>query len=111
MQLEILKYLNDVLISIEVVEQHTSHIHSFSEFNSNLMLTDAVQRRLAIIGEAVWQITRTEKDFKLTDIRKISGFRYLLVHEYDLITLDIVWVIVKKHLPVLKTEVINYLNS
>ena len=44
-------------------------------------------------------------DIKITDSRKIVDTRNRIIHSYDNITEDIIWLIVIKHLPVLKKEV------
>jgi uncharacterized protein with HEPN domain len=109
MQPEILKYLSDILTSIERIYIHKAGANTFSEFNSNITVYDAVERRLAIIGEAVSQIEKIDKNFVLTDKRKIIGLRHILTHDYDLVTPDIIWKIVETNLPVLEMEVKKYL--
>ncbi len=111
MQPEILKYLSDILNSITRITFHRVNITSFTEFKNDLTVYDAVERRPAIIGEAVWQIDKIDKNFILTDKRKIIGFRHILTHDYDLITPDIIWKIIETNLPVLETEVKKYLNQ
>lgn len=110
MQPEILKYLSDIIESIKRIEFHRAGITSFAEFKNDITVNDAVERRLAIIGEAVWQINKIEKDFVLTDKKKIIGLRHILTHDYDLVTPDIIWKIIEVSLPVLETEVKKYLN-
>ncbi|MGN6601990.1 MAG: HepT-like ribonuclease domain-containing protein [Ginsengibacter sp.] len=48
-----LKFIEDILDSIDVIKSHLSGIKTFSQFTSNLMLIDAVERRLSIVGEAL----------------------------------------------------------
>lgn len=111
MQNEILKYLEDIDFSISRIDFHIKPIKSFQEFKDAWTIYDAVERRLAIIGEAVWQIDKIDKDFSLTDKKKIIGFRHILTHDYDLISPDIIWKIIENSLPVLKQEVANYLKK
>lgn len=111
MQPEILKYLADIEMSIERIGVHVSSIKNFAEFKNNVTVYDAAERRLAIIGEAVWQIDKIDKDFELTDKKKIIGFRHILTHDYDLVTADIIWKIIESNLPVLQKEVKKYLNQ
>jgi uncharacterized protein with HEPN domain len=75
------------------------------------MLIDAVERRLAIIGEALWKLTKLDKDIKITDQKKIIGLRHILVHDYDLIDDASIWKIVNNNLETLKEELQKYLNS
>lgn len=98
------KYIGDILDSIEMIESHLKGIKSFSEYASNCMLIDAVERRLAIIGEALWKLTKLNKDIKVTDQKKIIGLRHILVHDYDLIDNGSIWKIVHNNLNILKDE-------
>ncbi len=41
------KYLYDALESIHVIENHLANIKDFSTFSKNLLVKDAVQRRLS----------------------------------------------------------------
>ena len=75
------KYLEDILNSIEIIKSHLRGIKTFSEYTSNFMLIDAVDRRL-------------DKDIRVTDQKKIIGLRHILVHDYDLIDNASIWKIV-----------------
>ena len=110
MKPELLKYLDDIAFSVSRIEFHLKDIHSFETFKNSWTVYDAVERRLAIIGEAVWQIDKLEKDFQLTDKRKIIGLRHILTHDYDVVSADILLKITETYLPVLKTEINKYLN-
>jgi uncharacterized protein with HEPN domain len=110
MKPELLKYLDDIAFSISRIEFHLKDTTSFEAFKNSWTIYDAVERRLAIIGEAVWQIDKIDKDFQLTDKRKIIGLRHILTHDYDVISADILWKIMEKNLSVLKTEINKYLN-
>jgi uncharacterized protein with HEPN domain len=108
---EVFKYLEDIKLSIERIEFHIKDIRSLREFSSSWTVYDAVERRLAIIGEAVWQIDKIDKNILLTNKRKIIGFRHILTHDYDLVSPDIIWKILENNLPVLKTEISILLNN
>jgi uncharacterized protein with HEPN domain len=111
MQPEILKYLEDISLSLSRIEFHLAEISSFEQFAGSWTVYDAVERRLAIIGEAVWKIDKFDKDFQITDKRKIIGLRHILTHEYNIVSSDVIWKIIQVNLPVLKTEIITYLNN
>lgn len=110
MNLESPKYLEDILDSIEIIKSYMKEVRTFSEYGSNLMLIDAVERRLAIIGEALWKLTKTEKDIKVTDQKKIIGLRHILVHDYDLIDDGSIWKIIQNNLDKLQEEIKKYLD-
>ena len=42
------KYLEEILNSIEIIESHLTGTKTFSEYTSNFMLIDAVERRLQL---------------------------------------------------------------
>jgi len=65
---------------------------------------------LAIIGELVNKLKQENPNCVLTNAKQIIDFRNRLIHSYDNIDISIVWVILKRHLPILKEEVENYLN-
>ncbi len=51
MSKEIRAYYEDIAFSIERIELHIATITSFSDFKIAYTVYDAVERRLAIIGE------------------------------------------------------------
>ncbi len=70
-----------------------------------------MERRLSIIGEALWKIDKMDKDAAITDKQRVIGLRHILTHEYDLESVEIIWKIIEKNLPLLKEEVDKILNS
>ena len=111
MKVEVVDYLHDVLDSILKIEFHIQKATSLYDFITNLTITDAVERRLAIIWEAIWKITKIDTSVKISDYKKIISLRHILIHEYDLIDEGTLWRIIKADLPVLKQEVENILKS
>ncbi|MFH1733126.1 MAG: HepT-like ribonuclease domain-containing protein [bacterium] len=61
---------------------------------------DAVIMKLAVIGEAVKYIPASVQD-SYPDIpwRKMQGLRNVLIHEYDRISLDVIWYVIQSDLP------------
>lgn len=47
------KILKDILICIETIEQYLGKNKVYSEYDSNFLLQDAVERNLITIGEAM----------------------------------------------------------
>lgn len=107
---ESFKYIGDILDSIERINSHLAGTESFSEYESNFMLIDAIERRLAIIGEGLWKLTKLNKDIQVTDQKKIFGLRHILVHDYDLIDDATIWKIIHSNLSKLKEEISKYLE-
>jgi uncharacterized protein with HEPN domain len=62
-------------------------------------------------GEAVYQADKIQKNLPITNLERIKRTRHIVVHEYDVVDREQVFAIVKKHLPILKTEVENILKK
>lgn len=84
-------------------------VRFFLQYEENMMLKDATERNLEIIGEAMNKILLLDQSIVITDSRKIVNTRNKLIHGYDSIDNAEVYVIVKKYLPVLKCEVKEHL--
>ena len=85
-------------------------IDSFSQYLDDIKTQSAVERQLAIIGEAVGKLKQENSDFALSNAKKVIDFRNRLIHSYDNIDCSIVWVVIKKHIPLLKQEIQNILT-
>src|ERR1700733_10213427 len=99
------KYLSDILSAIDLIEDFVKGINSFNAYKNDQKTKSAVERQLVIIGEAVNNFLRTSTANKLENAGKIIGFRNRLVHAYDSVDDNIVWVIIQKHLEPLKLEI------
>ena len=103
---DVLKYSQDILDSINTIDFHLSTVSTIAQYTSNITIMDAVERRLSIIGEALWQINKIEPLVNVTDKIKIIGLRHILVHDYDLIDDPTIWRICQNNLPDLKNEIL-----
>ena len=110
MKHSVTKYLEDIRLSITDIENYTNGVNSYLQIESNQLLFDALCRRFAIIGEAVFQIVKHEKNIAISEKEKIAGLRHIIVHDYDMVSADMIWMIIIKKLPLLKTEVTDLLN-
>ncbi|MGC4129218.1 MAG: DUF86 domain-containing protein [Bergeyella sp.] len=111
MTVNIKKFLFDILISIENIENYIGKEKHFEEYDSNPMLQDAVERNIEIIGEAVNKILKTNPEIEITNSRRIVDARNKIIHGYDEIENTQIWGIIIIHLPVLKQEVQLLLNK
>lgn len=103
-------YLRDILESIESIE-HFLMGEQYKDFVHNRMLFSATVRELEIIGEAVGKLPQTIKEqYPQIAWRDIKDFRNLLSHEYFGVDAEIVWDVVSKELPLLKTTIQQVLN-
>ena len=103
-------FLSDIFSSIEIIEMHLSQIKSLSEYENNFLVNDAVERRLAIIGEALAKASKLNLEIKVSNQKKIIALRHIIVHDYDLVDSNAIWAIVKVYLPILKEEISKYLD-
>ena len=111
MSKEINAYYEDIQFSISRIEYHIKPVTTFSEFKNAFTIYDAVERRLSIIGEALWKIDKIDGNAAITDKQRIIGLRHILTHDYDLVSAEIIWKIIEKNLPLLKQEVDKILNT
>ncbi len=110
MKHSIAKYLEDVRISIEDIENYSTGVNHAAQIENNQMLFDALCRRFAIIGEAIYQVDKLDPDIKITDKNKIKSLRHIIVHDYDAVRAPDLLIIILKNLPILKSEVTGLLD-
>lgn len=101
------KYIADIILSINNIEDFMSDFNTFERYESSLKTQSAIERQLAIIGEALNKLKKVEPEIEIENEKQIISFRNRLVHAYDNIDNAIVWTIIKKHLPLLKKEIIR----
>jgi uncharacterized protein with HEPN domain len=77
---------------------------TFDEYVASELLRSAVERQFEIIGEALNQLSRVDKDLAtcVPDLAKLVGFRNLLIHGYALVDDAIVWEAATTRLPALR---------
>jgi uncharacterized protein with HEPN domain len=85
-------------------------VDDFQTYLKDTKTQSAVERQLAIIGEAVSKLRQIDANIPLTGAKQMIDFRNRLIHSYDNIDASIVWAIIKNHLPLLKQEV-NHPNT
>lgn len=104
------KYLSDILMAIELIEEFTLGITDFKIYDKDRKTQSAVERQLVIIGEALNQLKKIDPDFVLENDVQIIGFRNRLVHAYDSLDNSIIWAILNRHIKNLKIEIQNLGN-
>jgi len=111
MQPEIIIWLQDINISIEEIWDFMPKKCNFLEFKSDLKSKKAIERNLEIIGEALNRILKVQPNIKISDSRKIVDTRNRIIHGYDSVSSDVIWLIVNNYLPTLEKEVKNLLDE
>lgn len=86
---------------------------TLTDYEADEMLRSAVERQLAIAGEALGRLRRIAPEMAegITDWRRIIAFRNRLIHSYDAVTSAVVWGVVENSVPVLAVEVEKLLVS
>ena len=110
MKREIKKYLYDIKISIDSINDYLSTTKNFFEYQNNKLLRRAVEREIEIIGEAMSRILKLDPTIKIQSARQIVDTRNWVIHGYDRVDDVVIWGIVSKNLPKLKKEVNHFLK-
>lgn len=108
---KISKYLYDIKVSIDSINEYLGENRNFYEFQSNKLLKRGIERELEIIGEAMNNILKIDENLHFTNARQIVNTRNWVIHNYDKVDEVLLWGIVSKHLPILKLEVDKYLSN
>jgi uncharacterized protein with HEPN domain len=109
---ETAKLLHDMKSAAERIGRFVSG-KSYDDYLSDELLRSGVERQFEIIGEAMTRLLKLDRSVaeRITDHRKIAGFRNALIHGYDSIDDETSWGIIKGKLPVLKGEVDELLKT
>jgi len=104
-------YLLDILNRIERIERSLVGKDEHYFMNDEV-IQDATIRNFEVIGEAIKrlspEITQQSSHVRWKDF---AGFRDILIHQYDVIRLDIVWQAIQTDIPILKQSVIILLSE
>jgi len=97
-------YLYDILESAQAILNYMQGV-GWESFSNDMMLQDAVVRRLEVIGEAAGRISdEIQQKHSHLPWQEMKATRNKVIHEYDSVRLDIVWDIVENDLPALVNE-------
>lgn len=108
----IFTYLQDILDAIlEMDGYFTGYPMKYEFFEKDYLRRSAVERKVEIMGEAMNRILKIDPSFPLSNAREIINTRNRVIHGYDSVTPEFLWGLIIKHIPLLKTEVANLLNS
>ena len=105
MQDEIKVWLEDIERAIAEINDFLPQPLNFLEFEKDLRTIRAVERNIEIIGEAMSRILKLQSDIPISNARKIVDTRNRIIHGYDSVSIDIIWLIAVRYLPVLDQEV------
>lgn len=108
----ILKYLEDVRLACEDVEQFfADYPNRFDVFANDRLMIRAVERSVEIMGEAINRILKREPEFSLPNARAIVQTRNRVIHSYEKVENEFLWSLAKRHIPELKRDVERLLTE
>ena len=112
MDIEIKAWLYDILNAINEIDSFfIDRPKEFTAYQNDVRTRRAVERNIAVVGEAMNRILQKDSSIDLSNARKIVDTRNRIIHGYDSVSDDIIWAIVISHLPTLKSEVETLLNE
>ena len=105
-------YINEITAAIADIQRYIDGF-DFNSYVSDGKTKDAVERKLLTAGEALNQMSKMNSNVRdqISDFGKIVAFRNILIHGYFGIDDKIVWDILNKKLPTLKSELETYKNT
>lgn len=110
--------LYDIFACLKDIDQAILEIYdflplerNFFAFQKDLKTRKAVERNIEIIGEAMDRILKINPEINISDSRKIVDTRNRIIHGYDVVSDDVIWLIVNRYLPVLEREIKELLNK
>lgn len=102
----------DVLNAIIEIESFFNDTtKEFAKYQNDLRTKRAVERNVEIIGEALNRILKLDETIVISNSRKIVDTRNRIIHGYDTVSDDVIWGIVIRHLPILRTEIQTFLGE
>jgi len=101
-------YLAHIMECIQKIERFTQG--GKGRFLEDELVQDAVLRNFEVIGEAAKRLDEVYRaSHPEIPWRAIAGLRDVLIHQYEGVELERVWVIVEKDLPGLKQSIAGLL--
>lgn len=104
-------FVIDILNAISDIEEFCEN-QSFEQFAQDKKTQAAVIQKLTVIGEASNRISKELRDkHPEVEWNRIIRSRHILVHEYDMINLEVIWRVYQVYLPELKKSLDQILQS
>lgn len=102
---DIKAYLKDIEQSISEINEFLPGERDYFAFQKDLKTRKAIERNIEIIGEPMDRILKINPNLEISDSRKIVDTRNRIIHGYDSVSDDVIWLIVNRYLPILEKEV------
>ena len=98
-------FLEDIERSVREIFEFLPEKRNFIEFQKDLKTRKAIERNIEIIGEAMNRILKIDPQFPIDESRKIVDTRNRIIHGYDSVSEDVLWLIIVNYLPNLEKQV------
>ena len=111
MQLESRKLLEDILQAADLLARFARG-KKIEDYKADPMLRSAVERQFEIVGEALKQLADRDATTaaNIPELRRIIGFRNILVHGYAQVNDALVWGALTNHITPLRSVVQSLLD-
>ena len=94
----------DMLNAIRLIQEFTADV-TYDAYLESVLIQSAVERQFGILGEAARRLSdECRQAHPEIDWRRIIGLRNILVHRYDEIRQQTIWMVVTSELNPLKTQ-------
>ncbi|GAB6039500.1 HepT-like ribonuclease domain-containing protein [Endothiovibrio diazotrophicus] len=91
--------VTDILNAARRIEEATAALDQ-ERFNRDWLVHSAVIRQLEIIGEATKRLSSDYREaHPETPWKQMAGLRDVLIHGYDTIDLEMVWIVAREAIP------------
>ncbi len=104
-------YLRHILVEADYLIDRSADL-SYDTFASDETLRRAFVRSLEIVGEAAKKVP---EDFRaqhpVVEWRAMAGMRDRLIHDYFGVDFELVWDVVRQHVPALRAQIAAILRT
>lgn len=106
-----LAHLQDIVDSAALIMGYVSGL-TFESYLEDVKARDAVERRFAVIGEALNRLKRDAPEIhaKIDHTAEIAAFRNIIIHVYDQLDHLIVWRVIEQELGPLSEQATGLLK-
>jgi len=102
-----LAFIKHILDSINAIEVFSKNLTK-EKLMVNRLKQSAIVREIEVMGEAVKNMSKSLRDkHQEIEWKEIAGTRDKMIHHYFGVDLNIVWDIIKIHLPILKEKILK----
>jgi uncharacterized protein with HEPN domain len=103
-------YLLDLLERIKRIESYSAQ--GRTAFLASSLLQDAIMRNFEVMGEIVKRLDKSfTETYPTIPWRRIAGFRDVLIHDYEGVSMEVIWQVIERDLPVLHQSLQALIDS